>query len=196
MSFTEGYKALDIGCGNGRHAAYLANQGATVDAIDISGAAIQLSENLIKSRNLDKSVRLHHRSCLDFFPSIAGGYDLILDSYMSCHLLEHDERKDFFLKVRNALAPGGLYINFGISLNDTYYSKFNTTNKQDGVVIIDSNSRIPKLITSKNYLSQEISGLLNVFRTEEVFMKDNMGKIEYAKAAVVVVARDTLSNAL
>jgi tellurite methyltransferase len=36
-----GMKVLDIGCGEGKNAAYLASHGATVDAVDVSGAAIQ-----------------------------------------------------------------------------------------------------------------------------------------------------------
>src|SRR5690348_7496985 len=40
-------RVLELGCGNGRNAAYLASQGCRVDAVDFSAAAIERAGELV-----------------------------------------------------------------------------------------------------------------------------------------------------
>src|ERR1700722_10615842 len=52
-------KALDVGCGNGRDAIFLAQQGFQVDALDISEEAISLTNRNAK----EKGVSVHASRC-------------------------------------------------------------------------------------------------------------------------------------
>ena len=54
----EGLKILDAGCGEGKNAFFLAGQGATVEAYDISTLAIQHAEDFKRGRQV-KNVSFH-----------------------------------------------------------------------------------------------------------------------------------------
>jgi tellurite methyltransferase len=87
-----GRRALDLACGTGRNARYLAQLGFTVDAVDISEVAIESLQGVagVTARVAD----LEH----DGLPG--GGYDVIaLINYL---------QRDLFAAVAAALGPGGI----------------------------------------------------------------------------------------
>ena len=90
-----GKRALDIAAGNGRNALFLADQGFTVDAVDISDAGLRLFAG--KHPNI-------HSVCadLDHFDIPANRYDLIVNiKFLNRRL---------FPCIREGLAPGGILI--------------------------------------------------------------------------------------
>jgi SAM-dependent methyltransferase len=101
-------RALDLGCGPGRNALYLASVGFDVDAIDLSSTAIAWAED--RSREAGADVRFH---CGDAFASEAliGPYDLIYDSGCFHHIPPH-RRVSYLALLDRTLAPGG---SFGLS---------------------------------------------------------------------------------
>ena len=90
-----GQKALDIAAGNGRNALFLAGQGFTVDAVDISDAGLRLFAG--------KHPAIHAVCAdLDHFDIPAGRYDLIVNiKFLNRRLFPY---------IREGLAPGGLLI--------------------------------------------------------------------------------------
>jgi len=88
-------RALDVACGTGRNALYLASQGLVVDAVDPS-PAIELAG--------DAEVTFHRGNILEM--SLAGGYDLVYDSGYFHRLAPH-RRISYVEMVNRALAPGG-----------------------------------------------------------------------------------------
>ncbi|MFD8638454.1 class I SAM-dependent methyltransferase, partial [Streptomyces sp. NPDC059656] len=72
-------RALDLGCGPGRNALYLASRGFEVDAVDLSPTAVAWAEE--RAREAGAAVRFH---CGDAFAltraELSGPYDLIYDS--------------------------------------------------------------------------------------------------------------------
>lgn len=97
--------ALDIGCGNGRNAIFLARAGFRVEAVDFSRGAIDWAAQSAKEARVE--VRLHHASVfdLDIEP---GGFDLVCDS--GCfHHMPPDERARYVDRVATALRPGGWF---------------------------------------------------------------------------------------
>jgi tellurite methyltransferase len=92
---THGKKALDIAAGNGRNALFLANQGYTVDAVDISDVGLSLFA--AKHPNI-------HPICadLDHFDIPANHYDLIIDiKFLNRRLFPY---------IREGLRLGGILI--------------------------------------------------------------------------------------
>lgn len=88
-------KALDIAAGNGRNALFLANQGYSVDAVDISDAGLRLFAG--KHPNI-------HPVCadLDHFDIPANRYDLIINiKFLNRRLFPY---------IREGLTPGGLLV--------------------------------------------------------------------------------------
>jgi SAM-dependent methyltransferase len=91
-------RALDVGCGPGRNAIFLARHGFQVDAVDLSATAIAWARE--RAEGLDVRFRQG-----DAFTS-EGSYDLIYDSGCFHHLPPH-RRISYLALLDRALEPGG-----------------------------------------------------------------------------------------
>ncbi len=92
----EGKQALDLGCGSGRHALFLSQQGFLVDAVDISTAAL---EALAQKKN--DSVTLIEAD-LDTFEPQHNHYDMIVMT----NFLD----RDLIARCFHALKDGGVFV--------------------------------------------------------------------------------------
>ncbi len=99
-------RALDIATGKGRNALFLAEQGFTVDAIDISAVGLQQAQRQAEKRGLTLNLILADLASFEFPDS---AYDLILNINFLLRSLVP--------KIKNALRPGG-YIIFDTYLLD------------------------------------------------------------------------------
>jgi SAM-dependent methyltransferase len=98
-------RVLELGCGNGRNAAYLAAQGCQVDAVDFSAEAIGWA----RERTAAAGVPVTFQCCSIFDASFAeGSYDLVYDAGCFHHLAPH-RRKDYVELIMRALKPAGHY---------------------------------------------------------------------------------------
>lgn len=97
-------KALDLGCGPGRNAIYLAQQGFEVTGYDISSVAIQWAKERAEQRKLQ--VQFECRSALEM--EVVEHYDFIYDSGCLHHLLPH-RRIQYLDKIYDALKPEGYF---------------------------------------------------------------------------------------
>ena len=98
-------RALDLACGAGRHAIWLAERGWRVDAVDGSDAAIALL--LANAGRAGCRERLEpHVADLEADPPAFtipdAAYDLIVD----CYFLH----RPLFAAIRNGVRPGGLFV--------------------------------------------------------------------------------------
>jgi len=92
-------KALDVACGSGRNALYLAREEFQVDAIDISPVAIEQGRNRALAEGLRVNWIVHD---LDTPYDFARDYDLILVMwYVDLPLIGH---------LCGCLAPGGFLL--------------------------------------------------------------------------------------
>lgn len=96
-------RALDLGCGAGRNAVWLALHGFDVDAVDLSPAAVAWAAERAGEACAD--VRFH---CGDAFSVTLppGSYDLVYDSGCLHHLPPH-RRVSYLALLDRVLAPGG-----------------------------------------------------------------------------------------
>jgi SAM-dependent methyltransferase len=97
--------ALDIGCGNGRNAIFLAQSGFTVEAMDYSQTAIDWAEQRATEAGVE--IGLRHASVfeIDFTPR---SYDFIYDSGCFHHIAPH-RRERYVELIASALKPGGCF---------------------------------------------------------------------------------------
>lgn len=107
--FSEGVlspgRALELGCGNGRNAIYLATTGCIVDAVDFSQQALEWAREQAKSAG----AAVNFQQCSIFEAEFAEeSYDLVYDCGCFHHLPPH-RRKDYAGLVSRALKPGGRY---------------------------------------------------------------------------------------
>jgi len=96
---------LELGCGHGRNAIFLAGRGCTVDAVDFSAEALGWAAEQAKTAGV--TVNFQPGNIFDV--TIAeGSYDLVYDSGCLHHIAPH-RRKDYVGLVRRALKPGGRF---------------------------------------------------------------------------------------
>jgi len=98
-------RALDLACGAGRHAIWLAARGWRVDAVDGSEAAIRLL--LANAADAGCGGRIvGHVADLEADPAVfaiaPAAYDLIVD----CYFLH----QPLFAAIRKGVRPGGLFV--------------------------------------------------------------------------------------
>jgi len=98
-------RALDLGCGNGRNAIFLASRGFHVDAVDYSQVAIDWATQRVAEAGAD--VRLVCKSAFDL-DLTPGSYNLVYDSGCFHHIAPH-RRARYVELVTEALAQDGWF---------------------------------------------------------------------------------------
>jgi SAM-dependent methyltransferase len=93
-------RALDLACGEGRNAVWLAQQGWRVTGVDFSEVGLAKAAQLAESRGVE--VEWVAADLLDFRPP--AGLDLVVVFYLQ---VPADERRLVLARAAEALAPGG-----------------------------------------------------------------------------------------
>lgn len=110
-------RALDLACGEGRNAVWLAERGWRVTGVDYSSVAIAKART--RAAPLGDAVELVCADLLDYRPE-PGAYDLVLVLYLQ---IPEEERRLVLSRAAAALAPAGTFLLVGHDL----------TNLADGV---------------------------------------------------------------
>lgn len=101
-------KALELGCGPGRNALYLAKNGWEVDAVDLSTTSLQWAEERAVENGLH--INFIHNNIFNL--EIAeGAYDFVYDSGCFHHIAPH-RRLSYTNVINKALKTGG---HFGLT---------------------------------------------------------------------------------
>jgi SAM-dependent methyltransferase len=109
-----GDRALDVGCGTGQEAVYLARAGLSVIAVDSSRPALELARERAAAAGVELDLR--EGSAFDL-PVADGSIDLALDR--GClHGIEPEERPEYAAEIARVLAPGGLFLLRGAREDD------------------------------------------------------------------------------
>jgi len=98
-------RALDLACGAGRHALYLAEHGWRVVAVDAAEEGVAILRAEARRRGLDGRIESHVADLLSDPPEFTlepAGYDLVCDM---CFLA-----RSLFDEMRAAVRPGGLLV--------------------------------------------------------------------------------------
>lgn len=98
-------RVLELGCGPGRNAIYLARQGCKVDAVDVSIQAIQWAKERARDSGLEINFLCQSIFDLQIETSV---YDIVYDSGCFHHIPPH-RRMSYIELVQNALKPEGLF---------------------------------------------------------------------------------------
>ncbi len=98
-------RALDLGCGTGRNALWLARVGWAVTGVDASRVGLDMALEQAAREGVDLDVV--RADLLDYEPA-RGAYDLVVAANIH---LEVSDRDVFFARAAAAVAPGGhLYL--------------------------------------------------------------------------------------
>lgn len=99
-------RALDLGCGEGADAMWLAEHGWQVVAVDVSATALQRATTDARQRNLLDRIDFQHHDLSDSFPD--GIFDLVSAHYL--HSPVRLEREAVLRRAAERLTPGGVLL--------------------------------------------------------------------------------------
>ena len=99
-------RALDLGCGEGADAVWLAERGWNVVAIDISETALDRAREAAATRGVTDSIEFVQMDLSDDFPG--GTFDLISSQFL--HSTVYLDRQKALASAAAALRPGGLLV--------------------------------------------------------------------------------------
>ncbi|MBI2356880.1 class I SAM-dependent methyltransferase [Candidatus Dojkabacteria bacterium] len=106
--------AVDIGCGNGRNAIFLHNQGfKKIVGYDISEEAIKQGKSEVAKLGLDGSIQLKAQNLSITLDIEDKSADLVIDM-MTLHSLSKETRDSCVKEIKRVLKPGGYYLLFTI----------------------------------------------------------------------------------
>ncbi len=95
--------ALDLGCGEGADACWLAEQGWTVVAVDISDTALGRAREAAETKGLGDRIQFVQQDLSDGFPD--GRFDLISAQFL--HSMIPFDRPRVLKRAAEAVRPGG-----------------------------------------------------------------------------------------
>jgi SAM-dependent methyltransferase len=97
-------RALDLGCGEGGDAMWLAEHGWNVVAVDISETALQRAAADAGARGLDGRIEFQQHDMSESFP--VGTFDLVSAQFL--HSMVDLDRPRILRQAADAVVPGGL----------------------------------------------------------------------------------------
>lgn len=160
-------RALDLACGEGQNAIWLATLGWNVTGVDFSEVAIAKA----RTRTERDGVHVEFR-CADLlaYEPAAGAFDLVIVLYLH---ISSDGRRKVLANAAAALAPGGTFVLVGHDL----------TNLTDGV----GGPSDPDLLCTPDQIASELPAL-EIEKAERV-LRDVHGEERDAIDALVRARR-------
>lgn len=99
-------RALDLGCGEGADALWLAEHGWRVTAVDISQTALDRAAADAASRNLAHNIDFQRHDLTETFPD--GTFELVSAQFL--HSMVPMDRAGVLRRAADAVAPGGTFL--------------------------------------------------------------------------------------
>ena len=110
--------ALDMGCGAGNYAVYLASRGFDVTGIDMSPTAVKIAKGNARKKGV--KCKFVVGDVTGDLPEIKGPFDLIYDWGLLHHIMPPD-RPAYIRTIHRLLKTGGLYLSMCFNEADTAF---------------------------------------------------------------------------
>jgi len=178
--------AIDMGCGNGRNTVYLAEQGIDVYALDFAEEAIAKTQQQLAQSGLSDAVTMFLTDVTEGLPFVDDAVDLIVDSYMSCHLFEEAQLEEYFAEVRRVLSPEGKFYWAGLGTTDEYYNSIADTHPATNT-IVDPLNGIAKRLYDADQLKVQLPFGKSPETASELVFEDEVDNELYQRSIVWAV---------
>jgi SAM-dependent methyltransferase len=100
--------ALDLGCGEGGDAIWLARRGWRVTAVDVSSTALRRGAAHAAQSEVTDAISWERHDLSESFP--AGSFDLVSAQFLHSPVARPGERESILRRAAGAVAPGGLLL--------------------------------------------------------------------------------------
>ncbi len=111
-------KAIDLGCGAGNHAIYLAGRGFEVTGVDFSQAAIRIAKENAEKKGVKCNFLV--ADVIDGLDKVSQTWDFAYDWGLLHHLFP-EQRKKYVENIRRILNPKGKFLSVSFSEEDTAF---------------------------------------------------------------------------
>ena len=111
-------KALDLGCGTGNYAIYLAGKGFEATGVDVSPTAIGIARENARKKGV--KCDFFAADVLDGLKGLKGDFDFAYDWALLHHLFP-EKRKQYVENVHGKLNPKGRYLSLCFSEDDPQF---------------------------------------------------------------------------
>lgn len=136
-------RAFDAGCGNGRNAVYLAKKGCKVVTADSSKVALDSTKKAALQSGVKDRIATVHMDLMKPFP-FSSEFDLVLDSYVSCHFTENSQVTRYWTELARVTRVGGLVFSSVFSPDDEYYHSIPRSSRSNSRLVTDPTNGITK----------------------------------------------------
>ncbi len=99
-------RALDLAAGEGRNAVWLAEQGWTVEAVDLSDVAVEKGKRLAAARAISDRIYFQQADLCTYEPE-ANRFDLVVLIYLQ---IPQADLVPILIRAAKAVAPGGTFL--------------------------------------------------------------------------------------
>lgn len=186
---------LDAGCGNGRNAVYLASRGHRVTAIDFSEAALKATSEHARRERLSQQIEVQHVDLLADLPHSSGRFNLVLDSYVSCHILDPINFKAYWNELARVTTPGGLIYTSMFCDDDEFYAGHRQPSHGNTKQALDPANQIVKSL----YSESEFKALFQAPLRMKYFVKfqftDVVSYRPYLRSLLIALLEKTVEHA-
>ena len=124
-----GKRVIDLGCGVGRNATYLAKLGFKVAAIGFAESALAALEQSIANTSYRNNITPIQCDLTKKLPFENNSFDLALD-IVTTMSLKPEELKDYENELRRIVRPSGYYLTYTLSDDDGYLQTAETKDKK------------------------------------------------------------------
>jgi SAM-dependent methyltransferase len=132
-------RALDLACGEGRNAVWLAERGFEVDAVDFADVALEKARRAAEARGVEVS---WIEADVESWAPVERVYDLVIVFYLQ---LPWDRMRPVLHRAARAVAPGGTFLLVG----------HDRTNLERG----HGGPKSPDVLYTPDQISAELPGL-------------------------------------
>jgi SAM-dependent methyltransferase len=161
-----GKDAIDLGCGIGRNAVYLAEEGYKVTAVDFSERALKKFRHTLAKHPQASHIRTEQTDLAKKLPFTDNSFDLAID-IVTTMTLTPDELPILEAELRRVIRPGGLFLTYVLSNDDGFLE---TTNPGGTSTTIEGSG------ITDNYLGEK--DLRRLYKGWDIIAMDKIEKVD------------------
>jgi SAM-dependent methyltransferase len=181
-------KALDLGCGRGRNAFYLAQHGYEVFCLDL------VPENVAKINAKAQEARLPVAAyCQDIthdWPVEKEQFDLAIDVFCYKHITDKEAQKKYRARLHKILKNQGYYFLSLAADDDGFYGPLLKTSPNPSLKqIIDPHSQISSFLYNMDEILGEFSDILQPAEAKKTESVSPMYGKEYSRQVLNILFR-------